>query len=174
MEEYEGKFHQKFNDSLDEIIKTVNSRIATITDDSLKFIEDKMTEMNTKFAVADSDVEKLTKKISTYSMNIEKLDNDILSSARSLKSITTKVKDLLKTYKTKTTILDSTIDVVHEEMESASTDVMASFTTKANDLFTSHSSKITNIEKKIASVIFTKQSSDPQEALFNHIQDMDM
>jgi len=93
MEEYETKFHRKYNDALDETINNARSTIQTTTDESIKFISDKMSAINTQFAVASSDVEKLTKTVNDHAMNIAKMDDNILPSARSLKAITTKAKN---------------------------------------------------------------------------------
>ena len=52
MEEYENKFHQKFNIALDETIQNVQNNIESVKQDSITFVDKKICELNTKFAIA--------------------------------------------------------------------------------------------------------------------------
>ena len=50
-------------------------------------------------------------------MNISQLDDELLPTARSLKHVTSQMKNLYRTYQSKTSILDSTLDTLHEELD---------------------------------------------------------
>ena len=69
-------------------------------------------------------------------MNIERLDNDMIPTARSLKHVTTQMKELYKLYQKKSTILDSTIDTLHEEIDNVCIDAENVFRAKTSEIIT--------------------------------------
>ena len=76
-----------------------------------------MRLLNTKVGVSTSVLKTLSTTIQNHSMHIKHLDDESLPTARSLKHVTNQMKDLYKLYQKKTTIFDSTIDTLHEEID---------------------------------------------------------
>ena len=68
------------------------------------------------------------------------------------------MKHHLKTYKTKKTILDSTIDILHEEMESVKSDAATLFENRANNFLDTLTTKISDLEAKVDSIDLTQNN----------------
>ena len=64
------------------------------------------------------------------------MNENIFLLADTLKNITSQMKSLLKEYQTKVTMLDSTIDVLNDEIENVKADVLTEFEER-----TTHASK---------------------------------
>lgn len=113
MDEYEAQYQAQVEVNVSKIKTLVDEKRKAI----VKSMDMAMSELTTKVVVVTSECNKLFQTITTHSMNINNMSNDIIPTAQSLKHVTTQMNFLLKTYQDKTTILDTTIDVLHEEMD---------------------------------------------------------
>ena len=143
IEKMESRFHfltnkvDKFESQLQNKLDTVTSQTTQLVDSKrdeiLRKMDESMRLMNTKVGIITSDLDSISATIQTHAMNVKNLDNETLPTAQSLKHVTGKLKDLYKMYQRKTTILDSTIDTLHEEIDNVRLDAQRAFKHKTNE-----------------------------------------
>ena len=146
IDKMDGRFHFLTN-KMDKFETQLQGKFDMLTSQTKQFIDSKkdvvmnsMDEsirlLNTKIGVATSDIETITTTIENHSMNIEQLGNDMIPMARFLKHVTTQMKELYKLYQRKTTILDSTLDTLHEEIDNVRINAENVFWAKTSEIIT--------------------------------------
>ena len=146
-EKMDGRFHF-LTSKMDKFENQLQGKLDMVLTQTSQFIDSKKTEIitkmdesmrifSTKFAIVTSDLEKLSNQINTHSMNVHRLDADTLPTARSLQHVTSQMKELYKIYQKKTTILDGTIDTLHEEIDNVRMDAERTFKIKTNEILQS-------------------------------------
>ena len=93
-----------------------------------------MSNLHSKIAIVTSDLDKLTNTIRSHSMHMTQLDDELLPTAHSLKHVTSQMKSLYKTYQNKTSILDGTIDTLHEELDNIRINTEKSFKKRTEEI----------------------------------------
>ena len=111
------KFESQLQGKLDLLTLQTKHFLDSKKDAIVKNMDGSMRLLNTKVGVVNSDLDTLSTTIQNHSMHIKYLHNDTLPTARSLKHVTNQMKDLYKLYQRETTILDSTIETLHEEID---------------------------------------------------------
>lgn len=137
MASYERKFQQRYDDDLQMLIRKHTDFLTKKQSDFNDYVDDMKSSTDSKIALLTHDTDKLSDQIKQSRFNVTNMNNSLLPSADVLKNITSQMKTLLKQYQDKVTILDSTIDVLHEELDSIKSDVQDEFKKNATDFLTS-------------------------------------
>ena len=180
MESYEKKFLTKFEDAFQNVLEDAKVSIKNHQKTFSDQLDDMSSDIQTKRAVLEHDVAKLASIIENSHMTISNMDASILPSADTLKNITSQMKALLKQYQSKVTVLDSTIDVLTEELDATKAEVYDNLERQANELLTKMKKEIhfdqelppTNPvtpQKTTTSRLF--QNKWPTNIDDNHVQD---
>ena len=113
MDKYESTLQHTVNNMAAQTKKHLDSKKEHAT----RQIDTLMSSLHTRIAIFTSDLDKLTDIIRSHSMHLTQLDDELLPAAHSLKHVTLQMKRLYKTYQNKTSILDGTINTLHEELD---------------------------------------------------------
>ena len=137
MVSYEKKFNNRFDTEFHKILHSTNKYIDDKKNDFLQTVEDLQSTLESKAALLTHDMKKVSDEIRTSHFHFLNLNTSLLPSAETLRNITSQMKNLLKQYQDKTTVLDSTIDVLHDELDTLKADVEQSFRQQTEQLLTS-------------------------------------
>ena len=159
MVSYEQKFHERFDDGLEKLLTNATDVMNRKRTQFSTFVDETTTELNSKVAVLHNDCSKLADIIAKDKSNISNLQQSLLPSAHTLKGVTTQMKKLLKEYQTKVTILDSTVDIVNDELDNIKEDVTSAFKEQARSLLTEMQSNAAAVSNSIPVTPQKQQSS---------------
>ena len=136
MTSYETKFHTRFEDELKDMISSTSTFMREQKEDFKEKVDDIRCTIDSKASLLTHEIDKLSEQVKKSQFNITNMESSMLPTATTLKHITSQVKSLLKQYEEKTAVLDSTIDILNEEIDSIKNDVERNFERRAQELLT--------------------------------------
>ena len=164
MDSYEKKSHQRFDEGLSKLLTDAEALVRSKTETLSRTLDGIKSSFETKAMIVENDCTKLGNLVKDSHHNVSNLNTDLLPSATTLKRITSQMKTLLKQYETKVTVLDSTIDVLNDELDNVKKDALDSFHRKAQEIFrTVHSETFSNASHPI-----TPQKQQPSSGIFQN------
>ncbi len=132
------------------------------------FVDNTMNTLNSKVALLHHDCSKLSDIVAKDKSNLLNLQQSLFPSATTLKDITTQMKQLLKEYQTKATILDSTVDIVNDELDTIKEDVTAAFQEQVRALLAEVQNDVATPHPQTNGIPITPQKQQSSAGMFQN------